>query len=79
MEFICFFKYRLSINKKYDIFIWVRWYIGIGKVSIVVYFEVGVDGVVISQFDYFFESIINKDEVNQRGEVFFSEASEVLN
>lgn len=72
-------KYKVSINTKHDVLTWVGRHTNTGKLSIVAHFEVGVDGVVISQLDHLLESIVDKNEANQRGKALFSEASEVLN
>ena len=69
----------MSTNTKHDALTWVGWHTNTGKLSVVAHFEVGVDGVVISQLDHLLESIVDKDEANQRREALFGEASEVLN
>lgn len=72
-------KHRASTNARQDVLTWVGRHTGTGKMSIVAHFEVGVDGVVMSKLDHLLESIVDKDEANERGEAFFGEASEVLN
>lgn len=58
---------------------WVWRHTGTGKESVVAHFEVGVDGVVICQLDHLLESIVDKDEANQRREALLCETGEVLN
>lgn len=74
-----FSKYEASINTKCDALTWVRWHTGTGKESVVAHFEVGVDGVVICKLDHLLESIIDKDEANQRRKALLRETCEVLN
>lgn len=45
----------------------------------IIHLVLGVDGIVVSQFEHLLEGIIDEDEAYETGETFLGEPGEVLN